>query len=434
MKIAVIGTGISGNIIARMLSTRFDVHVFEANDYIGGHTNTVDFNAFGRQLKADTGFMVFNRKTYPNFCKMLDLLSIDSDDSDMSFSVRCQRTGLEYEGSSLNGVFAQRSNLLRPQFYQMLYEVFRFNKRANAAIQDASLEDGTTVGELLGRWKLGTWFRRYYLQPMTAAIWSSNPAEILQFPAKFLIGFMHNHGLLQVTDQPLWRTVSGGARNYVQALTAPLRRKYRLNCPVKSVMRNADGVTLQTDQGIEGFDEVVFATHADQTLTILADATPTEREVLSAFPYRPNVATLHTDTSLLPKRKRAWASWNYDLTGDANKPATVTYDLTRLQSLDTPSPVLLTLNQPEAVRPEHVLREINYAHPAYSCASIAAQRRHEEISGTNRIHYCGAYWGYGFHEDGVNSALRVAQKFNLRMDECLAASTKVESRIAATVL
>ncbi len=433
MKIAVVGTGISGNLIARLLSTEFDVHVFEANSYVGGHTNTVAFDAFGASWKADTGFMVFNDRTYPNFERLLRKLGVEAQPSDMSFSVSCARTGLEYQGSSINGLFAQRSNLLHPRFYRLLWDIMRFNQASGRAIESGQLDDGTRVGDYLERLGLGDAFREHYLLPMVAAIWSARPESILDFPAKFLIGFLRNHGLLQLRDRPQWKTVSGGACCYVEQLVAPIRDRVRLSCPVESVTRHPDGVQIRTARGdAERFDQVVFASHADQTLAMLTDATSTEREVLASFPYQSNEAVLHTDTSLLPRRRRAWASWNYHLSSHVDEPATVTYDLSRLQRLGTPTPILLTLNRAAAISPESIIRRLTYHHPAYSRASIAAQRRFDEINGRRRTYFCGAYWGYGFHEDGVNSALAVAGYFGKNLESWTAASTKEKSLTAAT--
>ena len=341
--------------------------------------------------------------------------------------------GWEYEGSSLNGLFAQRANLLRPRFHRMLVDIVRFNRLATRAAETGALDDGMPVGEFLDACRVATAFRDCYLVPMVAAIWSARPESILDFPARFLVGFMRNHGLLQVRDRPQWRTIAGGARNYVERLVQPLRDRIRLNAPVTGVSRFSDHVEVRTEQGgTERFDQVVIAAHADQALAMLADASPDEREILSAFPYQTNEAVLHTDTSLLPRRRRAWASWNYHRADDTSQAVTVTYDLTRLQRLGTPTPILLSLNRSSAVAPEQTLQKIIYRHPAYTRDSIAAQRRFDEINGVRRTYFCGAYWGYGFHEDGVNSALAVAKYFGKTLDSCTAASTKDESRIAAT--
>jgi predicted NAD/FAD-binding protein len=430
MRIAVIGSGISGNLAARLLCRDNDVHLFEANDYLGGHSNTVDVDAFGQRWSVDTGFMVFNERTYPNFCRMLRLLHIEAQDSDMSFSVRCRRTGLEYQGSSLNGLFADRRNLLRPKFYGMLRDILRFNRESLAVLEQ---DQRMTLGEYLQRHRFGRQFVDKYLVPMGAAIWSAQPEKFLDFPVHFLVGFFRNHGLLQITDRPQWKTIAGGARRYVRQLVAPLRDRIRLGTPVERVVRYVDHVEITPRGGSpERFDQVVFATHADQTLAILSDADEFEREILSAFPYQENQAVLHTDASLLPTRRRAWASWNYDIPRDDHQLVSVTYDLSRLQRVDSPQPILLTLNGNEPIDPDKVLRTFTYAHPAYNHASIDAQRRQEEINGRRRTYFCGAYWGYGFHEDGVNSALAVGKHFGRKLDECTVASTKDASSTAAT--
>jgi len=432
MKIAVIGTGVSGSVAARLLASQHEVTVFEANDTPGGHANTVDVELGGRRYPVDTGFMVFNRRTYRNFCRMLDLLGIDSQPSDMSFSVTSAHGGVEYQGSSVNGLFAQRRNLLRPAFYQMLSDIVRFNREGMRAAGDREFDEQLTVAEFLRRGRYGKPFIDQYLVPMTAAIWSSDPDCIFDFPARFLLGFFANHGLMQLRDRPQWLTIPGGSRNYLTALLAPLGDCIRLRSPVSSVSRDRDSVAVTcADAMPEFFDEVVFATHADQTLAMLADPTRAEREVLRCFPYQPNSAVLHTDTGMLPRRRRAWASWNYR-TADGEQAAGVTYDLSRLQRLETPTPLLLSLNADPLIDPEYVIRSFNYAHPGYTVDSLQAQRRHTEISGRNRTHYCGAYWGFGFHEDGVNSALNVARQFGIGLEACTVASTKEPSRIAAT--
>ncbi|QDU92507.1 NAD(P)/FAD-dependent oxidoreductase [Lignipirellula cremea] len=430
MRIAIIGSGVSGSLAARLLSTQHQVAVFEANAWPGGHANTVDVDLAGETFPVDTGFMVYNERTYPNFCRLLELLKIPSQPSDMSFSVRCDKTGAEYQGGSLDGLFAQRSNSLRPAFWRMLWDIYRFNQRGTQAVASGELKDGRTVGEFLRTCGVGRRFVELYLVPMAAAIWSSSPMAILDFPADFMIGFFANHGLMQLRDRPQWRTIVGGSRNYVTALLQPLQNQVRLATPIAAVARSEHDVIVTPQNGPpERFEQVVFATHADQTLRLLADAAPAEREILKAFPYQPNAAVLHTDTRQLPSRRRAWASWNYRVSQGETRSAAVTYDLSRLQNHDSPTPILLTLNPAEDIDAARVLRTFSYHHPAYSRDSIAAQQRFGQISGQNRTHFCGAYWGYGFHEDGVNSALAVAQHFGIDLDACTAASMKEPSRI-----
>jgi uncharacterized protein len=417
MKIAVIGTGISGMLAARLLAQDNDLHVFEANRYVGGHTNTVSFEAFGSRYAVDTGFMVFNDRTYPNFIRMLGLLGVSGRWSDMSFSVRCSKSGLEYQGSSLNGLFAQRYNLFRPSFHRMLLDIFRFNRSARELLLEE--DDRLEMGEYLARGRYSRQFIDHYLVPMGAAIWSARPDRFLRFPARFLIRFFDNHGLLSVRDHPRWQTVVGGAARYVEALTKPYAGKIRLNCPVVSIVRHEDRVMVTPQNGeAERFDCAVLAAHADQSLALLSDATPAEREVLSALPYQRNDTVLHTDSSLLPRCRRAWASWNYHIPREDGLPVVLTYNLNRLQGHQSPDPICVTLNAPQFLDEHKIIRRIEYHHPTYSRTAVAAQKSYGEINGKNRTYFCGAYWGYGFHEDGVKSALAVGECFGRRLESC----------------
>lgn len=422
MRIAIIGGGISGNLTARLLSTQHDVVLFESNSHVGGHSLTVDVEMSGGPYPVDVGFMVFNDRTYPGFCEMLDRLDVASRPSDMSFSVHCEQTGREYQGSSLNGLFAQRSNLMRPSFLGMIRDVLKFNREAVESLERGELEHGETVGELLTRLKMGESFTRLYLVPMAAAIWSAVPNKIFDFPAKFLIGFFRNHGLLQIKDRPQWRTILGGSRSYVERLLDPIQDRVHANRPVKSVARSEDHVVVRlADESVELFDEVVFACHSDQALSLIESPTDQEREILGALPYQANTAYLHTDASVLPVRQRAWASWNYHVPENFEEAASVTYDLSRLQGQDSPEPILLTLNRTEPVDPGRVIRSFSFEHPIFQSSTLEAQSRHGQISGVHRTHFCGAYWRYGFHEDGVQSALRVASHFGLSLadlDSC----------------
>ncbi len=428
MRIAVIGAGVSGGLAARLLALRHEVTLYESQHHAGGHAQTVEVELDGVTHAVDVGFMVFNDRTYPNFCRLLDLLKVESRPSDMSFSVRSLRSGLEYQGGTLRGLFAQRSNAFRPAFLGMIADILRFNRVARRAAQDGSLADGQSLGDFLRRHRFGGRFVDNYLTPMAAAIWSCKPSEIKAFPAEFLVGFFANHGLLQLADRPQWRTVLGGSRTYVRQLLHGLGDRVLLDSPVVEVTRTLDGAAVKTASGDgDVYDQVVFATHADQTLRLLSSATPAERAVLSGFPYQFNHAVLHTDASLLPTRRDAWASWNYRLIGDGAPSATVTYNLSRLQGLVTPTPILLTLNESVSIDPRKVLREFTFAHPAYTAESIASQRRWSDVSGVDRIHYCGAYWGYGFHEDGVRSALSVAKHFGIDLEACTAACMKAPS-------
>ncbi|HAA71461.1 MAG TPA: FAD-dependent oxidoreductase [Planctomycetaceae bacterium] len=428
MRIAIIGTGVSGLLAARLMASKHDVRVFEANGYLGGHARMEQVEIAGRRCVVDTGFMVFNEATYPNFCQLLRLLGVPAQNTDMSFSVRCARSGLEYQGSSLNGLFAQRSNLLSPRFYGMLRDIIRFNLQAEEILAQPST---ISLGAYLKGQKYSTAFIEHYLLPMSAAIWSCPPHQVLQFPLFFLVRFLSNHGLLQLRNRPQWKTIVGGSQEYIRPLMQPLQNHIRMNCPIVSVRRNSENVLIQSSDGREeSFDYVIMALHADQALAVLRDSDALESEILASFPYHENVAVLHTDHTILPKRRRSWASWNYHLGTDANRPVSVTYDLGRLQKLDLAKPLLLTLNPTESIRPDSILKQIKFQHPAYDTTSIAAQQRRLECQGTRRTFFCGAYWGNGFHEDGVNSALSIAEFFGITMDACTISSTKDASNIA----
>jgi predicted NAD/FAD-binding protein len=424
MRIAVVGTGVSGLVAARLLCDEHDVHVFESERVAGGHALTIPAEAFGGSHPVDVGFMVYNERTYPNFVELLKFLDVPTRESDMSFSVRCNRTGQEYNGSSLGGFFARRSNLFRPSHYRMLADVLKFFREAPRDVEGLAADE--TLGHYVERNGYSHVFRSLYLLPMAASIWSAPPQNVLDFPAHFLIRFFRNHGLLQVANHPTWRTIVGGSTVYVNAISQPYRDRMRLNTPVRAVRRTEHGAIVVTDQaGEEAFDAVIMATHADITLRLLQDADVREREILEAFPYQENTAVLHTDAGLLPRRKQAWASWNYLVPGDASLPVAITYDLSRLQGHKTPTPICLTLNRGTEARPETILRELSFHHPLFGTRSLPAQARHDEINACRNTYFCGAYWGNGFHEDGVNSALVVARRFGKSLQTCKAASTKV---------
>ena len=413
MKIAVVGTGISGMVAAWKLHPEHDVAVFEAGSYIGGHTNTIDVEEDGRSVPVDTGFIVFNEKTYPNFVNILRQIGVAYKPSSMSFSVRNEESGLEYNGTSLNTLFAQRRNLFSPSFWRMTRDILRFYREAGELLEDGN--EDVTLGDYLRRGAYSTEFVEDHILPMAAAVWSSSPATMDQFPARFLVRFFHNHGFLQVNERPEWLVISGGSREYVKKLTAPYRDRIRLQTPVQSIRRLDGGVELSLPGGeIEAFDRVVLATHSDQALRLLADPSLEEQEILTAFPYQENEAVLHTDRSLLPRKKLARASWNYHVTEEANELVTVTYWMNHLQGLDARRDYLVTLNRTEAIDPAGVIRTIKYDHPVFNSASVRAQARHGEIDGVNATHFCGAYWGNGFHEDGVRSALAVCENLERR--------------------
>jgi len=401
----VIGAGISGLYAAYKLQTDHDVTVFESGDYAGGHTNTVDIELGGQPFAVDTGFIVHNDRNYPLFLELMQELGVATRDSEMSFSMTCDLSGLEYCGSSLNTLFSQRGNLLRPRFLKMLLEILRFNKLTDRLLNAPAEQN---LAGFLNEHGFQGPVVDDYLVPMAAAIWSSDPAEILDFPAAYFGHFFNNHGLLSVNNRPQWRTVCGGSREYVEPLIRPFASKVLLNTPVHEVTRQAAGATLVTENGQRAdFDTVIFACHSDQALQMLGDASADEREILAAIPFQPNETILHTDASLMPRKKLSWASWNYHrFVADARE-VCVTYDMSRLQHIDAPEPLLVSLNASDHINPQKVLRRINYSHPVYNRASVAARGRRNQISGVNNTHYCGAYWGYGFHEDGVRSAANV---------------------------
>jgi uncharacterized protein len=409
MRIAVIGSGISGMVAAHHLSRRHEVTVFEAGGHVGGHTHTVDVEHQGRAYAIDTGFIVYNDWTYRNFIELLAELDVPWQASQMSFSVRCDKSGLEYNGTSINSLFAQRSNIFRPSFLRMVADILRFNREAAALLRSSSCE---SLGEYLRRQGYSRFFIEHYIIPMGAAIWSSRPVDMLGFPARFFVEFFSNHGFLSVDDRPTWRVIRGGSREYVKRLTERYAARIRVNTPVESLLRQGHRVLLRLKNGaLEQFDQVFLACHSDQALKLLSDPSAEERSILGAIPYQANEALLHTDTRLMPRRALAWAAWNYHLPIAPSGRVTVTYNMNILQSLAAPNQFLLTLNRGEAVDPRKVLGSYQYHHPVYTAAAVAAQKRQHEINGVRRTYYCGAYWGYGFHEDGVKSALAAVASF-----------------------
>ncbi|MCU0842242.1 MAG: FAD-dependent oxidoreductase [Thiobacillaceae bacterium] len=414
MKIAIVGSGIAGLTAAHHLHPEHEITLFEAGGHVGGHVHTHDVRLGGRDYRVDTGFIVFNRRTYPHFIELLGELGVEGQDSDMSFSVSCgdagPHPGLEYNGTSLNALFAQRENLLRPGFWGMLRDILRFNREAPGLLQDEG--DEMSLGEYLARGGYGRMFRDYYILPMGAAIWSTDPERMLGFPARFFVRFFQNHGLLSVNDRPTWRVVKGGSRAYVDRLVRPFADRIRLMSPVQRIVRREDGVVLHTQAGgAEPFDAVFLACHSDQALALLAEPTAAEREVLSAIPYQPNEAVLHTDTRLLPRRRLAWAAWNYLMPEGPEGRLSLTYDMNLLQGLDAPETFCVTLNAGARIDPDKVIARMTYHHPLFTPEGSAAQARHREINGTRRTYYCGAWWRNGFHEDGLVSALDALRHF-----------------------
>jgi predicted NAD/FAD-binding protein len=408
LRVAIVGAGISGLTAAHLLHPRHDITVFEAGTYAGGHTNTVRVDLPDETLDVDTGFIVFNDRNYPNFERLLAKLGVASQPSTMSFSVSAVHEDFEFAGTP-RGLLAQPGNLTRPAFVRMVGEYVRFSRDARVLLDSG--DDRTSLGDWLGELRYSDAFIRRLIVPQASAVWSADPQQMWSLPARFLVTFFHNHGMLSLTRRPRWRTIAGGSARYVEALTAPFAERIRLCTPVDRIER-FDGHVLVTPRGgePERFDEVVLATHADQSLAVLADASQREREILSAIPYQPNEAVLHTDRALLPRRRAAWSSWNYHLLDEPTGASTVTYHMNTLQQLSSRRQLCVTLNRTEAIDPEKVIAKIPYAHPVFTAEGWRAQARHGEISGVNRTHYCGAYWRWGFHEDGVVSARRVAER------------------------
>ncbi|MBY0464566.1 MAG: FAD-dependent oxidoreductase [Burkholderiales bacterium] len=432
MKVAVIGSGISGNSAAADLASHAHVTLYETDTRLGGHSHTVDVTlpaADGTPVThgVDTGFLVFNPRTYPRLVALFNQLSVPVANADMSFSVQAPGwaggEALEWSGADLSTVFAQRSNLLRPRFWGMLSDIVRFNRLCTGLAQsgeaDANLQP---LGEFLDQHRFGPVFRDGYLLPMLGCIWSCPTDQMLQFPVATMVRFCHNHGLLQVNDRPQWKTVAGGSREYVKRLLAPVT-DVRLGCPVRKVVRKGATVDVVTDQGTETFDHVVMASHSDQTLAMLANPSPTERAVLGAIRYQPNLAVLHTDTRMLPRRKAAWAAWNYErtvATGQHSAQVCLHYLINRLQPLPFAQPVIVSLNPARDIRADAVLARIDYAHPVFDAAAIRAQRHIEAIQGTGGVWFCGAWTGYGFHEDGLRSGQKVVDRLLANADRLAA--------------
>ncbi|MGE8657967.1 MAG: NAD(P)/FAD-dependent oxidoreductase [Achromobacter sp.] len=405
MRIAIIGSGIAGLVCAWKLGRDHDVTLYEANDYLGGHTHTHAVEQDGRRYEVDSGFIVHNPLNYPHFTALLDELGVASQPTTMSFSVHKQADGLAYNATSLDTLFCQRRNLLSPRFLGMVRDLLRFYRQAPGLL-DAP-DPGPTLGEYLEQHRYGQAFRTDHLIPMASALWSSPAARILEFPARYLVQFMANHQMLRISGRPQWRVVRGGSRRYIDAMRQRWTVRERLNCAVRGVRRHAAGVQVVTRDGQEHHDEVIFACHSDQALALLADPTPQERAVLGAIPYQDNDVVLHTDARLLPRQRKAWAAWNAYVPADPAAPCSVSYCMNLLQGITSPRPFIVTLNRSEAIDPAQVLARMRYHHPVYTHESVAAQARRAEISGRHRTWYAGAYWGWGFHEDGVASALDV---------------------------
>ena len=408
MKIAIVGSGISGNSLAYTLSKEHDITLFEKNNRLGGHSHTHEIIIQGKKINVDTGFIVFNKKTYPLFTKLLDELNVHYEKSDMSFSVFSKDRNFEYNGTTLNTLFSQRKNIFNYKFIKMIYEIIKFNK---VALTLLSAKTEISLETFLRQNNFSDYFCKNYILPMGSAIWSSNINSMLKFPAVFFVKFFNNHGMLNINDRPQWLTVTNGSKEYVEKLTASIKKNIRLNCPVKAVKRNKDSVEVKSSDGTEIFDYIFFACHSDEALKLIIDPSAKEKEVLSSIPYSKNEVTLHTDESIMPNNKLTWAAWNYNIDSTNDMPIALTYNMNILQNLKTQQTILVTLNDNGNINPEKVLKKINYDHPLFSLKSVEAQKNYGIISGVNRTGYAGAYWGNGFHEDGISSAYKAIKFF-----------------------
>ena len=407
MKIAVVGSGIAGLGAAWVLSREHEVVLFEREDRLGGHTHTHKVVLDGREYAVDTGFIVFNDQNYPLLTQLFGELDVASESTSMSFSVQDARNGLEYNAASLDGMFCQRRNLVAPKFLRMLSEIKRFYREAHNLLETQG--PGPTLGDYLREQGYSPLFIEDHLIPMASALWSSPSAQIADFPAKYLIRFMRNHHMLQIAERPQWRIVSGGSSRYIEAMRMRWKVQERLDTPVLRILRDEDGVRLATDDGEEHFDHVVLACHSDQALALLGDASELEHSILGAIPYQDNEVVLHTDVSLLPRNRKAWAAWNAYVPAGAGEACTVSYCMNILQSLDAPETLVVTLNRSHDIDPEKIIARMRYQHPLYTHASVAAQNRRGAINGQRRTWFAGAYWRHGFHEDGLRSAVSVAR-------------------------
>ncbi|MBL4681955.1 MAG: FAD-dependent oxidoreductase [Pseudomonadales bacterium] len=409
-RIAIVGSGISGLVCTYLLGSKHEVTLFEANDYLGGHTHTHNISVRGQNITVDTGFIVYNDRSYPNFTKLLDQLSCEGIPTEMSFSMRDDKGNLEYNGHTLNTLFAQRRNILRPSFLRLVRDIVRFNRIAKEVAEN----DLSTLDEYLDKHHFSSEFKSQYLIPMAAAIWSTGDSSVGEFPIRAFANFFNNHGLLDLKNRPQWYVVKGGSNAYIKAMEKKLGN-YQLNTRVSSIQRFENHVGIVANGQIQKFDEVIIATHSNEALNMLAEPTKAESEILGAIRFTKNTACLHTDVNQLPKRPLARASWNYLKDDNRQDFATLTYYMNILQKIESDDHILVTLNDNQQIDPALIIKEFEYYHPLYNRDTLEAQRRHDEISGAQGTHYCGAYWHYGFHEDGVKSALRVCEKFGVTL-------------------
>jgi predicted NAD/FAD-binding protein len=434
MRIAIVGAGVSGLVAAHLLAREHEVVIYEAGSYAGGHTNTIRVDTAHETHHIDTGFIVMNDRNYPNFTRLLHQLGVATQDTNMSFSVKGEDEDFEYAGTP-RGIFCQPSNLLSPRFQRMIADLLRFNRELRRLLgrqetgvgvqgrapHGGSARDisphGESLQDFLVRRRFSEVFIRRLIVPQVSAVWSADPRQISSFPVRFLAEFFSNHGMLGFRDRPRWSTIAGGSARYVEALTRPLHERIRLDSPVHSITRTEDHVEIvAAGQQAERYDQVVIAAHSDQALAMLHDASEREHEVLGAIPYQRNEAVLHTDSTLLPRRRFARAAWNFHLLGEPKPLSTVTYYMNHLQRLRADRDFCVTLNRSEAIDPAKIIRTIDYSHPVFTPAGIAAQSQHGALGGfATRTHFCGAYWGWGFHEDGVLSALRACEPFGVTL-------------------
>lgn len=417
--VAIIGTGISGLTCGYLLNKTADITVYEANDYIGGHTATKKIIDDGIERNIDTGFIVFNDWTYPRFIKLMKQLDVAYQPTEMSFSVTSKKANIEYNGNTINSLFAQRRNILRPRFWRIVRDILKFNKACKAFVAEKRDTASMTLQDVINELKLSDDFARYYILPMCAAIWSASLAQTRQFPLTFFLQFFNNHGLLNISDRPQWYTIKGGSSTYIPPLIASFQDKIKLSCGVTNVKKVGDTWQVTDTSGAQAiFDHVIFACHSDQALAMLDTPTDAQQAVLGAIGFAENDVVMHKDTNQLPKRKLAWASWNYRLKDDAGeeeRPASVTYDMNILQRLDAPNTYCVTLNNTDEIDTSALLGSYQYAHPQFSEVMVNAQQRRSQICGLDNLHFCGAYWYNGFHEDGVHSALDVCERFGVNL-------------------
>ena len=410
--IAIIGSGISGLTSAYLLSKYHNVHLYEKNDYIGGHTHTHELIENSNKLNVDSGFIVYNENTYPNFIKLLDTLKVERQHTEMGFSVKSDIGDFEYAGNSLRSFFAQKSNILKPKFWKMTFDIIRFNKIAN---NDHEKKINLSLKEYLNKYSFSKSFTKNYILPMGAAIWSTSPKLMLDMPAYFFIRFFKNHGLLKIADRPQWWVIKNGSNQYVKEIIKPFINHIHLNSKIDTISRKDGKVYIGIKDKIKEYDSVVISTHSNQALNLLSDPTTDEKNILGNIKYQKNTALIHTDISILPKRKLAWSSWNYLINQDSDQLVTLTYNMNILQNLKSNKTYCVTINNTKKLNPDKIIKEIIYHHPLFTESSVKAQKQKAIICGCNNTYYTGAYWGYGFHEDGVNSALDVCSKFGIKL-------------------